>query len=165
MADIIQLRRDTAANWTTTDPILAQGELGIELDTDKFKVGDGATSWSSLNYLIDVGEYIKANTINTFTAPQRGTVTVDNDGSFDLAVTNKFSCTPTATFALTFTNMANGQGGTIKLDNTSGQIITAHANTKVDANFLTTISTAGIYYIGYESTDTEVYVWNTGALS
>ena len=113
----------------------------------------------------DIADLADKTATNTYTAPQRGAVTVDNDGSFDLSVTNKFSCTPTALFTLTFTNMANGQGGTIKLDNSGGYVITADTNTKVDANFLTTVSTAGVYYLGYESTDTEVYVWNTGALS
>ena len=48
MADIIQIRRDTAANWTSANPILAQGEMGFELDTQKSKVGDGATALTSL---------------------------------------------------------------------------------------------------------------------
>lgn len=46
----IQLRRDTAANWTSADPTLAAGEIGIETDTDQLKIGDGATAWSSLGY-------------------------------------------------------------------------------------------------------------------
>ena len=46
----IQLRRDTAANWTTNNPTLASGEMGIETDTKKFKFGDGNTSWTSLDY-------------------------------------------------------------------------------------------------------------------
>ena len=50
MAHEIQLRRDTAANWTSTDPTLAQGEIGYETDTNTFKIGDGATAWSSLTY-------------------------------------------------------------------------------------------------------------------
>ena len=54
MADRIQLRRDTEANWTETDPILAQGEIAVtldDLDTEpKFKVGDGLTLWSVLPY-------------------------------------------------------------------------------------------------------------------
>jgi len=48
----IQLRRDTAANWTTTNPILAQGEIGLELDTNKFKIGNGVTAWTSLAYVV-----------------------------------------------------------------------------------------------------------------
>ena len=50
MADRIQLRRDTAANWTSANPTLAQGEMGIETDTSKIKVGDGSTAWTSLGY-------------------------------------------------------------------------------------------------------------------
>ena len=50
MADQIQLRRDTAANWTSSNPTLASGEIGLETDTDQFKVGDGTTAWASLGY-------------------------------------------------------------------------------------------------------------------
>ena len=50
MAVIIQLRRDTAANWTSNNPTLAAGELAIETDTDFYKIGDGATAWTSLGY-------------------------------------------------------------------------------------------------------------------
>lgn len=50
MADIIQLRRDTAANWTSENPTLANGEVGYETDTGKFKFGDGSTAWTSLGY-------------------------------------------------------------------------------------------------------------------
>lgn len=50
MAVQIQLRNDTAANWTAANPILAVGEMGVETDTDLFKLGDGATAWNSLGY-------------------------------------------------------------------------------------------------------------------
>jgi hypothetical protein len=46
----IKLRRDTAANWTTANPILAAGEAGLETDTDLIKYGDGVTAWASLRY-------------------------------------------------------------------------------------------------------------------
>jgi hypothetical protein len=47
----IQIRRDLAANWTSTNPVLSAGELGIETDTRLAKVGDGATAWTALLYL------------------------------------------------------------------------------------------------------------------
>jgi len=50
MAVQIQLRRDTASNWTTNNPTLAEGEFAIETDTDKYKIGDGSTAWTSLGY-------------------------------------------------------------------------------------------------------------------
>lgn len=46
----IQLRRDTAARWTSFNPVLAAGEFGVELDTYKFKIGDGFTDWIDLDY-------------------------------------------------------------------------------------------------------------------
>ena len=48
---VIRLRRDTAANWTSGNPVLALGEPGYETDTKKLKVGDGTTAWTSLAYV------------------------------------------------------------------------------------------------------------------
>jgi len=46
----IQMRRDTAANWTSTNPTLAAGEWGFETDTGLTKIGNGSTAWTSLAY-------------------------------------------------------------------------------------------------------------------
>jgi glycine cleavage system regulatory protein len=51
MANKIQLRRDTTANWTSSNPTLSQGEIGYELNTGKIKIGTGNTAWNSLDYL------------------------------------------------------------------------------------------------------------------
>ena len=48
----IQLRSDTAANWTTKNSVLAKGEPGFETDTGRLKVGDGATAWNVLAYFV-----------------------------------------------------------------------------------------------------------------
>jgi len=53
MAVQIQMRRDTAANWASANPILASGELALETDTGKFKVGNGTSNWSSLTYTVN----------------------------------------------------------------------------------------------------------------
>ena len=50
MADKIQIRRDTAAAWTSANPVLYVGEMGLETNTKKFKVGDGVTAWNALAY-------------------------------------------------------------------------------------------------------------------
>ena len=44
----IQFRRGTASAWTAADPTLAEGEFALELDTDKVKIGDGSTAYTSL---------------------------------------------------------------------------------------------------------------------
>jgi len=50
MANRIQLRRDHSANWTRINPILSDGEPGLEIDTNKIKYGDGTTAWRDLAY-------------------------------------------------------------------------------------------------------------------
>jgi len=54
MAVKIQIRRGTAANWTSTNPTLSVGELAFETDTGKVKVGNGSTAWTSLPYVGDI---------------------------------------------------------------------------------------------------------------
>lgn len=52
----IQIRRGTAAQWTSANPTLAAGEWGFETDTKKGKIGDGSTAWNSLAYVLGVGD-------------------------------------------------------------------------------------------------------------
>ena len=76
MADLIQIRRDTAANWTSANTVLAQGELGAETDTSKIKIGNGSTAWNSLSYLINTSGYaVYTDTTANFTG------TLQNSGS------------------------------------------------------------------------------------
>jgi len=75
----IQFRRDTTANWGTYNPILADGEIGIESDTKRFKLGDGINTWTGLSYssksLADnPEEYIKALSITNMTYASDGTL-------------------------------------------------------------------------------------------
>lgn len=48
----LRIRRDTAAVWTATNPILADGEPGFEKDTGRLKIGNGVTPWRSLPVLV-----------------------------------------------------------------------------------------------------------------
>jgi hypothetical protein len=52
MAQRIQFRNDTLANWSAANPILAAGELGLETDTRFYKIGDGSTPWNTLPYAV-----------------------------------------------------------------------------------------------------------------
>lgn len=51
----LQMRRDTSNNWTSQNPVLASGEIGINLDTYQFKIGDGTTTWTLLPYAGIIG--------------------------------------------------------------------------------------------------------------
>ena len=57
----IQLRRDISTNWTTNNPILASGELGIETDTNQVKIGNGIGNWDVLPYLASEGGVTSVN--------------------------------------------------------------------------------------------------------
>ena len=46
----IQLRNDTAENWTNANPLLLKGEMGVETDTGKTKIGNGTDRWTTLKY-------------------------------------------------------------------------------------------------------------------
>jgi hypothetical protein len=48
----ILFRRDSAASWTSLNPTLSTGEIGLETDTSKLKLGNGSTAWNSLSYFI-----------------------------------------------------------------------------------------------------------------
>ncbi|ADO99005.1 YadA domain-containing structural protein [Prochlorococcus phage P-SSM7] len=76
MANRIQLRRGNGQEWQNSNPILAQGELGIELNTGRFKIGDGVTPWNTLRYERPIES--TSNTANTL-------VQRDNDGNFSAA--------------------------------------------------------------------------------
>ena len=81
MATRIQFRRGLATEWTNANPILAEGELGLELDTRKFKVGVGTTSWQNLEYSLGDGTLTLATSGTglsgsaSFTANQSGVST------------------------------------------------------------------------------------------
>ena len=135
--------------------------IGLTSSTALTK-GDGSTGLTAATVGTD---YAAPGTPTTWTTSQRGTVTTDNDLSFDMSVTNNFKCTPTGTGALTFTNITAGQSGYVLLVNTGGYAITAAATTKVNTTFLSTVSTAGTYICSYFTDGTNVYVTTGGAMS
>jgi predicted nucleic acid-binding Zn-ribbon protein len=54
MTTRMQQRRGTSTQWTNADPVLAAGEIGFETNTNKFKIGDGVSVWSALNYFLNL---------------------------------------------------------------------------------------------------------------
>ena len=91
MATKIQLRRDTAADWTSNNPTLAAGEFGWESDSNRFKIGDGSTAWTSLGYadtLKTLGDI--AVTGSTISAPSNGDLTLTTSGSGVVFVNDTF---------------------------------------------------------------------------
>ena len=60
MATRMQQRRGLAAQWTAANPVLAAGEIGFETDTNKFKMGNGTSTWSQLIYFANAAELVAA---------------------------------------------------------------------------------------------------------
>ena len=70
MAVRIQIRRDNASNWTNNNPILAQGELGYDLNNGNFKIGTGSVAWADLPYFATKDKVGLANVQNFNIATQ-----------------------------------------------------------------------------------------------
>ena len=73
----IQLRRDTSANWTSVNPVLAAGEIGFETDSRLMKAGDGTTAWATL-------PYVPADTANKVSGKRIIVQTTTPTGSFSV---------------------------------------------------------------------------------
>ena len=143
--------------------ILKDADIGVTVQAyDATIVVDADIGVSVQAYDADTA---KTDVAQTFTASQRGTVTADNDLSFDMNATNFFKCTPTGDGTLTFTNITAGQSGNIWLDNSGGHAISAAATTYIASADLTTISTAGVYFLSYYSDGTNVMVACSTALT
>lgn len=100
------------------------------------------------------------------TGKATGDVTAENDGSFDLNSSNDFTCTPTGSITISFTNETAGQSGNILLVNITPQVISVGADVFMAAGDLTTINTAGTYLMSYYCPDgTNVYLSTTPALT
>lgn len=147
MAVKFQLRRDTAADWTANNPILSEGEPGVETDTLKFKLGDGTTAWTSLDYAggeSDFNELInKPTTLSGYgitdaassaqgsladTAVQPGDLAaIATSGSY-----NDLSDTPTTLAGYGITDAATSAQGSL-------------ADTAVQPGDLATVATSGSY--------------------
>jgi hypothetical protein len=128
----IQIRRGTAAQWTSANPTLASGEFGYESDTGKFKIGNGSTAWTSLSYQgagtvtsITAGTGLSGGTITT-----SGTIAIDTATTVDVStaqtLTNKTLTSPTLNAPLINLSL-NAQTGTtytfVLADN--GKLVTA----------------------------------------
>lgn len=115
MPQQIQLRRDTTANWTTSDPVLAEGEVGVDLDTNEVRVGDGVSLWSALSPVGGAGglqpTLLAGGGTESYqfheTAEGFGEISANAGGTARMGVTNAFA----GKNSLTFGSVAASSGG------------------------------------------------------
>jgi hypothetical protein len=85
----IQVRRGTASQWTSVNPILAAGEMGVESDSNLFKFGNGSSTWTALSYAnnsdVAIGE-ISQDAINTALTMGAGLSKTYNDGANTITI-------------------------------------------------------------------------------
>ena len=148
MAIRIQLRRDTAANWTSSNPVLRAGELGIETDTLKFKIGNGSSTWTQITNYANVtttglsnslSDYILAATKGTPGGPAaldsngdllipENSVILWNDAEYNYTTT--LSATqPTANRTITFPDATTTVVGTDTTNTLTNKSISLGSNT------------------------------------
>ena len=106
----VRPRGDTAANWASTNPVLALRELGIETDTRRLKVGDGTTPWNALPYYLsgaDVRGQASRMTSGTIAIATAGTyISTGLTATFDSTTANGMTLGTTDLFALKNTSGA-----------------------------------------------------------
>jgi hypothetical protein len=128
MATRMQQRRGTAEQWTAANPVLAAGEIGFETDTNKFKMGNGSSAWSALQYfantagleaLLNDGAPAALNTLNEIAAA------INDDPAFFTTIATNLSTHAADTTAI------HGIADTSLLETTSGA--QSKANAAADA--------------------------------
>lgn len=129
MAQQIQLRRGTAAQATAANPTLAEGEMGLETDTGKFKIGNGVTAWNSLGYASAIpmggttGQALLKNSDSDFDLEWGDVASSDATISFTDITTNNASTTKHG-FLKKLSNVStefmNGQGNWVSVSASPG---------------------------------------------
>lgn len=141
----IQVRRDTAANFTSGNPTLSAGEPGFETDTLRLKIGDGSTAWNSLRY----------QTLETITVALSDETTDLTTGTAKLTMRMPFAMTLTAVRANVNTAPV---GATITVDINEGGATILSTKLTIDASekTSTTAATAAVISDSALADDAEI---------
>jgi len=182
MATRMQQRRGTAAQWTAANPILAAGEIGFETDTSKFKMGNGSSTWSALQYFANAAELAAIvdgapgllNTLNELAQSIGddpdfiGTVaahTSDTTGVHGIADTALLATTAGMNSAIGISSLASAQDATAKANAAEAAAIAAAA---LDATAKASAAgtAAGAALVAHEADTTNVHgIPNTALLA
>lgn len=143
MANKIQIRKDTASRWADVNPVLSQGELGLDTTVGKIKIGNGVSSWSSLSFytgnpntLINGSHTVTLGTDGNITLPvggliknsdgtnynNTGNLSFRNDTVYNLNGINVENSNLTHTATSSVILPANGTGDNLQLNNTYGNV-------------------------------------------
>ena len=124
--------------------------IGLDDTTDDLVIGRDATLGT--NTALSIDENLLVTISDDILVTDRaygGALEAENDGSFNLADGNDFSCTTTGTTAITFTNAKAGQSGNIKFVNGGSHSVSADTMVAINADALSTLATTGTYHLAY----------------
>ena len=142
----IQVRRGTASQWTSTNPVLAAGEQGFETDTNKLKIGNGSSAWTALSYIATgatgtVTSIVAGTGLTGGTITSSGTIAIDTAVTADLTTaqtfTNKTLTSPLINLGIntqtgtTYTPVLSDNGKLVTLNNASAIAVTIPTNASV----------------------------------
>jgi hypothetical protein len=120
MANRIQLRRDTTANWNSIDPVLADGEMGYDIVTNEIRIGNGSNVWSELsgNTISGGGGTGTSLTNNgyTFSLETNGNLTLPNVGYINAPATVDYGNASNITITAGTTTGCSSVGGSVILN-------------------------------------------------
>ena len=143
--------------------------VGLDDSADDLVIGKGSAVGTTPAISIDENLLVTVSDDVFVTGRATGTQTADNDGNFDLTVSNFWTFTPDGDDTITLTNPAIGQSGIIYLDNSGGHDLSAHASIAINADVLSALDTAGKYMLSYYCTATSgndtILMSATGALA
>jgi len=149
MATKIRLRRGTASEWASANPTLESGEVGVETNTKKIKIGDGSTAWNSLAYAVDFSSYATQtyvdNSISSLidSAPaaldtlNELAAALNDDASFATTITNSLAdksdklITTNEQTGTSYTLVLSDSAKLIELNNAAAITLTVPTNASV----------------------------------
>ena len=148
----IQVRRGTASQWTSANPILAAGELGVESDTNLFKFGNGSSTWTALAYAnnsdVAIGE-ISQDAINTALTMGSGLTKTYNDGANTITIAVDSAVVATKTYTDTaIETHSNDTTAVHGITDTSLLVTTTAAQTVSNKTLGTDLSANGFKIVG-----------------
>ena len=142
MATRMQQRRGTAAQWTAANPTLAAGEIGFETDTNKFKVGNGSSAWTSLAYFVDASVVFDSSEVQSLVDAGVASLVGNAPNALNTIWELANAINQDANYAYTVSTSINGLQNTIAIHGNSISDLTSNvtnltANTTSEISWLT----------------------------
>ena len=138
MSSHIQIRRDASSNWTSVNPVLADGELGYDQNNSNFKIGNGVSSYTQLPYLITGGAGGGIAVSGGGSLFSTGTLSLGNANGFSFITSN-------GSIVGSYTD-GGGAGGMVTLSGSNGTL-QSNGITILGSNIVSAYTTTGNQFV------------------